>query len=166
MKLVCKCHGLSGSCAVKTCWKELPNLFEVGDILREKYSNAIKVQVHTQRNGGEGRLQYLDPESGQYELPPNTELVYVETSTNHCAVYQQFTRGRHCIAQASVSETLGEDTEPLGTYFAPCEHFCCNREYNMREVEVTYSCNCRFVWCCEVVCQTCTQTVREYKCTG
>ena len=40
----CKCHGLSGSCQTKTCWKVAPSLRKVASILRQKYREAILVR--------------------------------------------------------------------------------------------------------------------------
>lgn len=40
----CKCHGVSGSCAMKTCWKSLPSFRVVGDVLMKKYNRARYVQ--------------------------------------------------------------------------------------------------------------------------
>uniref|UniRef100_A0A8C4R7Q3 Protein Wnt n=1 Tax=Eptatretus burgeri TaxID=7764 RepID=A0A8C4R7Q3_EPTBU len=34
MRIECKCHGLSGSCAMRTCWKKMPPFREVGDHLK------------------------------------------------------------------------------------------------------------------------------------
>ena len=45
----CKCHGVSGSCSIKTCWLKLANFRKVGDSLRQKYSGASKVQQGTGR---------------------------------------------------------------------------------------------------------------------
>lgn len=39
----CKCHGVSGSCVMQTCWKVVPKLEEVGLLLRKKYLRAAKV---------------------------------------------------------------------------------------------------------------------------
>ena len=39
----CKCHGVSGSCTMKTCWTTLPWFREVGERLVKKYDRAKEV---------------------------------------------------------------------------------------------------------------------------
>ena len=39
----CKCHGMSGSCTIKTCWMKLPVFRRVGDSIKEKFDGASKV---------------------------------------------------------------------------------------------------------------------------
>jgi len=43
MKVQCKCHGVSGSCELKTCWRSLAPFRDVGNILKDKYNGAAEV---------------------------------------------------------------------------------------------------------------------------
>jgi hypothetical protein len=43
MQKECKCHGMSGSCTIKTCWMRLPTFREVGDVLKDRFDGATKV---------------------------------------------------------------------------------------------------------------------------
>ena len=43
MRTECKCHGLSGSCTLRTCWRKMPLFRDVGNRLKEKFDGAAKV---------------------------------------------------------------------------------------------------------------------------
>lgn len=45
MRQECKCHGMSGSCTVKTCWMRLPNFRVIGDNLKDRFDGASRVMV-------------------------------------------------------------------------------------------------------------------------
>lgn len=47
----CKCHGLSGSCQLKTCWKSSPNFRLVGKILKQQFRHAVLVDQSNLGNG-------------------------------------------------------------------------------------------------------------------
>lgn len=41
MEVKCRCHGLSGSCSLKTCWLALPDFRHIGAYLKRKYDVAV-----------------------------------------------------------------------------------------------------------------------------
>ena len=49
MLLKCRCHGVSGSCEFKTCWRSMPKFAEIGNYLKEKYDKSA-VKVHNYIN--------------------------------------------------------------------------------------------------------------------
>ncbi|PAV59630.1 hypothetical protein WR25_08214 [Diploscapter pachys] len=50
MRTECKCHGVSGSCVTKTCWKVVNRLSNITTLLRKKYTNAQQVIVKPNSN--------------------------------------------------------------------------------------------------------------------
>lgn len=43
MRRMCKCHGVSGSCATQTCWRQISDFKTVGQYLKKGYKKALKV---------------------------------------------------------------------------------------------------------------------------
>ncbi|XP_013420028.1 protein Wnt-1 [Lingula anatina] len=56
MERDCKCHGMSGSCTVKTCWMRLPKFRTVGDLIKGRFDGASRVY---QGKSNDGRLFLL-----------------------------------------------------------------------------------------------------------
>lgn len=54
MRQECKCHGMSGSCTVKTCWMRLPPFRLVGDNLKDRFDGASRVMVSNSLRNGHG----------------------------------------------------------------------------------------------------------------
>lgn len=42
MKKHCKCHGMSGSCTVKSCWMQMTSFSEIARQLRKRYDYAVR----------------------------------------------------------------------------------------------------------------------------
>ncbi|VDO71595.1 unnamed protein product [Schistosoma curassoni] len=40
--VACKCHGVSGSCSLRTCWTQLSPFTRIGRYLRQGYDEAVK----------------------------------------------------------------------------------------------------------------------------
>ncbi len=57
MREECKCHGMSGSCSVKTCWMRLPNFRVIGDSLKDRFDQATRVLTNNgMRNNNENQI--------------------------------------------------------------------------------------------------------------
>lgn len=167
MELACRCHGLSGSCSVKTCWRKLPTNYQIGDLIKKKYDNAVKVRV-SHDDYRPATLYYQDTATLQIVSPSENRLVYLEEATDYCQHRVNFTRGRQCLPTAFLEEQKRDQVKysSMQEHFAPCEEFCCNGEFEQEITTVSELCNCRFVWCCDVVCEKCMTNVTKYHCTG
>ena len=78
MILVCKCHGLSGTCTMRTCWRRLSSFRRVGSYLKDRYQSAIQV---IPSNDG----QSLVPKEENISPPTGLDLFYSEESPDFCA---------------------------------------------------------------------------------
>ncbi|XP_050448569.1 protein Wnt-1 [Cataglyphis hispanica] len=176
MRQECKCHGMSGSCTVKTCWMRLPSFRVVGDNLKDRFDGASRVMVsnsdrvrsnvhvnsasnsvHQHRDGLARRQRYnfqLKPYNPEHKPPGPKDLVYLEQSPAFCeknpALGILGTHGRQCN-----DTSLGVDG---------CDLMCCGRGYKTQEVVVIERCACIFHWCCEVKCQKCRTTKTVHTC--
>lgn len=75
----CKCHGVSGSCSIKTCWKGLQELRDIAQDLKNKYLSATKV-VHRPM----GTRKQLVPKDIDIRPVKETELIYLQSSPDFC----------------------------------------------------------------------------------
>ncbi|XP_022532506.2 protein Wnt-7a [Astyanax mexicanus] len=154
MRLECKCHGVSGSCTTKTCWTTLPKFRELGYLLKEKYSQAVHVEpVKASRNKRPTFLKIKKPFS--YRKPMDTDLVYIEKSPSYCEpdpiTGSVGTHGRVC-------------NKTLTHHAGGCDLMCCGRGYNTHQYSRVWQCNCKFLWCCYVKCNTCSERTEVYTC--
>ncbi|XP_059583528.1 protein Wnt-6 [Alligator mississippiensis] len=137
-RLECKCHGLSGSCALRTCWKKMPPFREVGDRLLERFNGAVRVM-----GANDGRT--LLPLGASIKPPDGQDLVYSADSPDFCLANRKTgspgTRGRLC------------NSTGLGT--GGCDLLCCGRGHRDEAVVLEENCLCRFHWCCVVQCRKC-----------
>ncbi|XP_033111496.1 protein Wnt-6-like [Anneissia japonica] len=149
MRTECKCHGLSGTCSLKTCWKRMPSFRDVGNRLKELFNGAIKV---TGANNGKTLLAV----GSNIKAPTITDLVYSVESPNFCEPDRKVgsigTADRVCNSTSD-----GVDG---------CDIMCCNRGFTNKIVNRTYHCRCRFKWCCVVECDICRANVTISRCNG
>jgi len=141
------CHGVSGSCSVKTCFKKVPDIEEIGRLLLSRYDIAKRV-----KKSNEYELKPAEPSAPA--LTPS-ELAYCEFSPNFCQRNLTYgiygSSGRQCWQNS----TAGPSS---------CAVLCCGgpvvQKLVKKENEV-----CEFVWCCEIKCRIVSTTdVTEYYC--
>ena len=77
MSLECKCHGVSGSCSVRTCWLALADFRRTGDHLRRRYNGAVQVVMNQYGTGFTTAQRHL-------KRPSKNDLVYFEDSPDYC----------------------------------------------------------------------------------
>ena len=145
----CKCHGVSGSCEIKTCWRAMPPFSLIAGKLKEKYDAAVQVSVKKNAN----QVKII-PQSKYYRRLVKTDLVYLNQSPDFCRPYPKLaaygTKGRVCNKTARGANS--------------CDSLCCGRAYKTQVETVTYKCNCTFVWCCSVNCNECQTSNQVTKC--
>ncbi|XP_048873963.1 protein Wnt-4a-like [Brienomyrus brachyistius] len=149
MRVECKCHGVSGSCEVKTCWKAMPQFRKVGNILKEKFDGATEVE---QRKVGTSRV--LVPRNPQFKPHTDEDLVYLDPSPDFC----------DRDARSGVLGTAGRLCNRTSKAIDGCELMCCGRGFRTEQVEVVDRCSCRFHWCCYVRCKQCRRTAETHAC--
>ncbi|XP_077298091.1 protein Wnt-4-like [Arctopsyche grandis] len=152
MQRVCKCHGMSGSCSVRVCWRKLPNFRIVGEALTARYDGASHVKVVDRKRGK--KMKKLRPYHPDMKKPNKTDLVYLDDSPDYCESNEAMdilgTHGRLCNRTSAGSDG--------------CRLLCCGRGYQTRVFDTDEKCQCRFVWCCNVVCETCHYKKEEHIC--
>nr|XP_002742304.1 PREDICTED: protein Wnt-10a [Saccoglossus kowalevskii] len=145
---MCKCHGPSASCQIKTCWMSTPKFREIGNIVKQKYDSAIMVSP----DNNDGRTWFPSNRNRRAKV---ADLMYSERSPDFCEpsafLGTPGTRGRSCN-----NTSTGMDN---------CDSMCCGRGYNIKSSSKVEKCNCAFHWCCFVTCDDCatSQWVNECK---
>lgn len=147
VRVACKCHGVSGSCSLKTCWNQLPGFRETGDRMKDKYDGATEVKFNK-------RGTKLTRAEKRHNKPSKEDLIYLDESPDYCTSNKKTgslgTVGRYCNKTSA-----GMDG---------CNLMCCGRGYNTYKSTVMERCQCKFHWCCFVQCKTCKKEVNVHTC--
>ncbi|CAL4064453.1 unnamed protein product, partial [Meganyctiphanes norvegica] len=158
MKMQCRCHGVSGSCELKTCWRSLPPFSSVGDFLKDKYNTAFEFKRKKRSRGSRHRdlsRKRRKRRSRNKRFPASKdELVHIHKSPNYCN--QDKKRG--------ILGTKGRQCSKNSTGADSCDMLCCGRGYNTQVVRYVERCHCKFIWCCFVKCKTCVTNVDVHTC--
>lgn len=161
MKRACKCHGVSGSCSIQTCWLQLAEFREIGNYLKLKYDQAHKLEMDKRRVRAGNSADSRGATAEAFHRVHATELVFLEDSPDYCtrnaSLGHHGTEGRECL-QGGRNLSQWEKRS--------CRRLCteCGLRVEERRAEVVASCNCRFHWCCTVRCEQCRQLVAKHFC--
>lgn len=149
LKRECKCHGVTGSCNLKTCWRSLAPFETVGTELKRKYRNAVKVGLvdNTLRE-----LQRDKPVTRR-----DKKMVFLDSSPDYCV--RNLTVG----SPGMLGRTCSDEDVGLNKCRSLCNSCKLKPERELLEKQV--DCRCKFVWCCSVKCATCTKEYSVTTCT-
>lgn len=176
MQVRCKCHGMSGSCELKTCWKVAPDFRVVGKTLKERFRGAILVEQSNfgnitpltrirgktrkrrpdrrQKKNRRDNNYHNNKHNNEYNIVKNKkkkrdmakQLFYYQKSPNFCE------RDPY----QDIPGTAGRRCNKTSLSGDGCGSLCCGRGYNVLRQRRTERCGCKFEWCCFVRCQNCT----------
>ncbi|XP_030879119.1 protein Wnt-2 [Leptonychotes weddellii] len=147
LKQECKCHGVSGSCTLRTCWLAMADFRKTGDYLWRKYNGAIQVVMNQDGTG-------FTVANKRFKKPTKNDLVYFENSPDYCI------RDR----EAGSPGTAGRVCNLTSRGMDSCEVMCCGRGYDTSRVTRMTKCECKFHWCCAVRCQDCVEALDVHTC--
>ncbi|XP_037882219.1 protein Wnt-10b [Glossina fuscipes] len=175
MEFRCKCHGMSGSCQLKTCWKSAPDFHVVGKVLKHQFRRALLVDQSNLGNGepivvlkrsrnkkSNNGATNTERSNERHERPTNrksntdkyaqrqarkleTSLFYYQRSPNFCEKDPS----------ADILGTVGRKCNRNSTLSDGCNSLCCGRGYSQVKERRAERCNCKFQWCCNVECEEC-----------
>ncbi|XP_055680768.1 LOW QUALITY PROTEIN: protein Wnt-10b [Lutzomyia longipalpis] len=148
MVVRCKCHGMSGSCQLKTCWRSAPDFGVVGRVLKQQFRRAVLVDQSNVGNGppmvvvsqkNKRRRKNRPPRKTQRGRMLNGEmrkldnsLFYYQRSPNFCEKDPNSdipgTSGRRCNRTSSGSDG--------------CASMCCGRGYSLIREQRVERCHC------------------------
>ncbi|XP_067668624.1 protein Wnt-11b-2-like [Haliotis asinina] len=145
----CKCHGVSGSCSIKTCWKALTDFETIGASLKDRYALAVEVRRKRKK-----KMKVLVPIRKNIRDIRDDQLIYYTKSPDYCSPDEKTgsigTHGRFCDDRSYES--------------GGCDSMCCGRGFHSFTMEVVERCECKYYWCCYVKCKTCHKTLELSRC--
>ena len=85
------------------------------------------------------------------------KLIYFNKSVDYCTADPNYNiigiAGRECTVDGKSASSSHH-----------CNNLCCGRGEEEYTITITLPCNCKFFWCCKVVCDTCYETRKKHRC--
>ena len=114
----CKCHGPTGSCNIKICYRRLRGFSEASRMTFDKYMRAVRI-IHTRQN-------VTTPSLVARRLPKADDMMYLEPSPNYCEPDPEL----------NIIGTHDRQCDPTISGFGSCDVLCCGRGYYRRTRKV------------------------------
>lgn len=92
------------------------------------------------------RLKQWTPRKHKHKRNLQSELLFYQKSPNFCEKD----------SSTDITGTSGRVCNRTSLNNDSCETLCCGRGYNLIKRKRLERCNCKFVWCCQVECDTCS----------
>lgn len=151
---------------MKTCWMKLPSFAEVAQRLRDRFDGASKVIA---RNDGSSFMT----EGLSIKPPTKQDLVYTDESPDFCrpnpktGSLGKIDETPKAFGWVTINQLPGVQNRECNITSSGedgCEILCCNNGYQRSVTFAKLNCKCRFIWCCDVICSTCTEKREIYTC--
>jgi len=180
VKRTCKCHGVSGSCSIKTCWNQLAAFSETAAVIKNKYDNAVQVNVEIRENASHLRtvssssknqesnriLPQSRAKKATDQLDDATVAALARNTGSNSGGSSVVNAGDRVDRKELIYQQRSPDfcvASPLGPGTTDrqclrgenCEILCCGRGYNVHRLTVSTPCKCKLILCCQVECQNC-----------
>ncbi|KAJ6649153.1 Protein Wnt-10b [Pseudolycoriella hygida] len=165
MQIRCKCHGMSGSCQLKTCWKSAPEFRVVGKVLKQLFRKAVLVDQSNMGNGSpliiakkfkKRKSQFRNgARSPRKTVRKHKKVMDLQKLENSLFYYQRSPNFCDKDPSSDIQGTIGRKCNRTGTGSGSCSSMCCGRGYNLLKERRVERCNCKFHWCCYVECEIC-----------
>jgi len=119
------------------------------NFLKEKYEMSVFVSIFPTT----ARAQLIQDDKTKEEVDPS-KMIYFSESLDYCERNDTYqipgVSGRKCTMVNGARDS--------------CDNLCCGRGHRTRTVKKQTTCDCKFMWCCEVKCSTCLKDVEEHRC--
>ena len=177
VRTICKCHGVSGSCATKTCWRQLGDFQNVGKYLKKEYRRAAQVDysngiIKGLENTRSNRIEMNSISSRERRTSGTKEelkikkrnLVFLQPSIDYCRPNAKLGYKGVIGRTYEVDPNSKDQTEEIRKFTNLCN--ACGLHVKKQVLDVISSCNCKFEWCCKISCQTCHKKKIRITCTS
>lgn len=148
METICRCHGVSGSCETKTCFRRLKEFKDVATLLKRRYDRIINVIT---KNKGSSKKMLKPRRKVPYT---RNDLIFLDPSPNYC---------KRSLSRGTLG-TAGRECNPKTTGKGSCLYLCCGRGHTTKVLQIEERCECKYYWCCYVKCKKCAKTIQVSRC--